>query len=900
MLKKICMLLVVAFLLGAMHYAEAAIIVENAASTYDRVLVAPTAFPDIEARVIVQYTTSVHEKPLIYPSELVSSSEGAAPRVVIQYATSIDTQGMVYPSALVAATNNLPHRVVVQYATSIATANLMPFDVKYLDVVFPVGGEVLNKGQKYQINWNSTNVTGDIQIDLYKDGVNVLQLAAAAPNTGSYEFYIPDYLLGGTHYKIGISAESGKTWNFTSADFSITPFRCTVQSEISDAEITTGDVITYRICIENPETTAISNIEIINPIPAGTIFAQATGTFTYLQAENKVRWLIGSLAAGASACVEVTLSVNASPGSVVINTVRVNSGAYAATLAPYLTNITGNTIQGLGVDQGSVALSIPPVILGDFGTLTLRGTAGFNPALPTYVISHGWNSPPFGDYNLPEWQVEMADKISSTIPANVYVWNWAREAEGYLPPYHRVKQSGFDLFTKLEKEIRNHTPGYEGDIHLIGNSLGTGVVIHTAEYFKTKGSGFFHNIKNLTLLDSPYYDKMPPGGLFLWQSRNDLFVDNYFSMLGRFFYIEADVNVYLFNTDFPCWGDITYPHGLAHMWYSSSIDNFQNPSELCDTQTPGYQLPYGFYWSSHRSADSPLYYHMIGTENWILQTPMENIKYVLGRLVDINNSVKGSYVDTYHDVIDKKAELIDYAQKTKTRVKVLAAQTFDTAQSLANVVTDILDHSSWLDYKVDGIPYQVLRLIHLSDASASIGMNIPMDANSLRFSFELPLADKGSVLEVFINDTPSMIIRCDDHVQKGWQQSEWMDISAFAGQSVRVVFRLSNAGADSKGVVHIDDILLANIIPSIDTDGDTVLDAEDNCPEVYNPDQLDTDMDGIGDICDNCPAIPDPDQMDMDCDCDIDGVDLADIVFSPEAALKIKKIAAAFGRDVCP
>jgi len=52
----------------------------------------------------------------------------------------------------------------------------------------------------------------------------------------------------------------------------------------------------------------------------------------------------------------------------------------------------------------------------------------------------------------------------------------------------------------------------------------------------------------------------------------------------------------------------------------------------------------------------------------------------------------------------------------------------------------------------------------------------------------------------------------------------------------------------------------------VDTDGDGVPDAQDNCPTKANPDQKDADGDGIGDGCDNCPNIANPSQLDTDGD----------------------------------
>ncbi|MBX2880510.1 MAG: thrombospondin type 3 repeat-containing protein [Granulosicoccus sp.] len=72
-------------------------------------------------------------------------------------------------------------------------------------------------------------------------------------------------------------------------------------------------------------------------------------------------------------------------------------------------------------------------------------------------------------------------------------------------------------------------------------------------------------------------------------------------------------------------------------------------------------------------------------------------------------------------------------------------------------------------------------------------------------------------------------------------------------------------------------------LPANDSDGDGILDTEDNCPAVSNPEQFDTDADGIGDACeslpandsdgdgfldieDNCPTVSNPEQLDIDAD----------------------------------
>jgi hypothetical protein len=101
-----------------------------------------------------------------------------------------------------------------------------------LTISYPNQGETLTKGSDYTIRWTSRNITGTIQIDLYKGGTDpghmLLQLAATTENDGEYLFNPgqDERIVDGSDYYIGISAHNGTVW-----DFSDTPF--TIQSLIS-------------------------------------------------------------------------------------------------------------------------------------------------------------------------------------------------------------------------------------------------------------------------------------------------------------------------------------------------------------------------------------------------------------------------------------------------------------------------------------------------------------------------------------------------------------------------------------------------------------------------------------------------------------------------------------------
>jgi len=66
-----------------------------------------------------------------------------------------------------------------------------------------------------------------------------------------------------------------------------------------------------------------------------------------------------------------------------------------------------------------------------------------------------------------------------------------------------------------------------------------------------------------------------------------------------------------------------------------------------------------------------------------------------------------------------------------------------------------------------------------------------------------------------------------------------------------------------------------------DPDEDGYPDWDDNCPDVYNPDQLNSDSDSFGDACDNCPLHDNEDQADGDEDGVGDVCDNCPVILNP-------------------
>lgn len=205
----------------------------------------------------------------------------------------------------------------------------------------------------------------------------------------------------------------------------------------------------------------------------------------------------------------------------------------------------------------------------------------FDPAKPTVIMTHGWNSDP------EVWATAMARAVvQGNARANILCWDWSTAAGTGLflsLAWSATPYQGEALGRKLAETF---TPAYQEGVHFIGHSLGTLVNARAADYLHQEAGSDFEWLRqktHLTLLDDAEIanveGRLVPFAFLMasnWVSpipEYSRWIDNYISLVGGF-HPEA-VNVWLLKA--PKYGDTSNPlaffksvHRYAADWYSRS------------------------------------------------------------------------------------------------------------------------------------------------------------------------------------------------------------------------------------------------------------------------------------------------------------------------------------------
>ena len=491
-------------------------------------------------------------------------------------------------------------------------------------------------------------------------------------------------------------------------------------------------------------------------------------------------------------------------------------------------------------------LHAPVVLWGNNFTGILSREGTFDQNKETFVIVHGWNTEN-GKTDLPKWVLEMGRTIKENIssPArtsNVFYWNWQERAEtdsiwidklldkimlngnslhikdqsctgistriindGRGVPYDQTKYAGISL----ARALRNSLPsGYNHNIHLIGHSLGTLVITYAAESATKHNYGYASHISHIVYLDSPCYNGKP-GSDFLKNLKKgkDIFFENYISIFGRR-YKDADVNVWLTKAP-TTFGTLTGAHGYSHLWYTSSITNFDNPSILHSFSSPSEELHWGFYWwdKNNRNGIKKDYKQKDLHEHYRLYPgyPGKIVSHLSWRVE------AGLLVDAVHvkGHMDHKLYnwLNDYAIWSGNNVTILKANTMDVIEDVQDFSVDMPWHAAYNDFGF-------MELTHSSTAIMSMPVTIPEGANALSFSFQFLYGSSDSTLEVFINDKPAWFHTSGSiALYEELQLIPWIDVSQYAGTTINLNIRVSHPENGAEGKVKIDDLIVAKLSP---------------------------------------------------------------------------------------
>ncbi|MCA0447999.1 MAG: N-acetylmuramoyl-L-alanine amidase [Bacteroidetes bacterium] len=151
-----------------------------------------------------------------------------------------------------------------------------------LTITSPNNGEDWQTGTTHNITWTSSSgVTGTVQIQPYLNGSPQTNIAASAPNTGSYSWTIPTNYPSGTTYQMSISAMNGKVWDFSDKNFTISLPTLIITSPNGEENWQTGTTHNITWNSSSGVTGTVQIQPYLNSSPQTNIAASAPNTGSY-------------------------------------------------------------------------------------------------------------------------------------------------------------------------------------------------------------------------------------------------------------------------------------------------------------------------------------------------------------------------------------------------------------------------------------------------------------------------------------------------------------------------------------------------------------------------------------------------------------------------------------------
>jgi hypothetical protein len=171
-----------------------------------------------------------------------------------------------------------------QTGCSGAVATLLDVTVtqaSFISITSPDGGESWRLGSVHNITWND-NITGDVTIELFKDGAYDQTITASTPSTGTYAWTIARNQQPGDDYKVKIASMTDPALFSMSASVFTIIYDIPIDLEVRDIVIADG----VNICFDALQTIFVAG--------GGHTFVVQTGGIANFIAGQNILYMPGT------------------------------------------------------------------------------------------------------------------------------------------------------------------------------------------------------------------------------------------------------------------------------------------------------------------------------------------------------------------------------------------------------------------------------------------------------------------------------------------------------------------------------------------------------------------------------------------------------------------------------
>ena len=107
------------------------------------------------------------------------------------------------------------------YTGSKLLENVVLYNTDVIKIITPDSSCQWETDRSEEITWISTDISSNVKIEVYKNGIFIMEIEASAPNDGSYTWTIPSGFVDGVDYQIKISDISNPSTYAFSEEFEI-------------------------------------------------------------------------------------------------------------------------------------------------------------------------------------------------------------------------------------------------------------------------------------------------------------------------------------------------------------------------------------------------------------------------------------------------------------------------------------------------------------------------------------------------------------------------------------------------------------------------------------------------------------------------------------------------------